>query len=106
MATGVYNRINLAAATDTVVVSNTAIATGKSAVITISMCNQNATNVTVRLAITANTAPGQHEFLEYEVPLNNYGVLERTGIVMTTGLNLVARSSSANVSVLAYGIEG
>ena len=106
MATGVYNRINLAASTDTVVVSNTAIAAGKSAVITISMCNQNETNVTVRLAISANATPGLHEYLEFNVPLNNYGVLERTGIVMTAGLNLIARSSAANVSVLAYGIEG
>jgi alpha-L-arabinofuranosidase len=106
MASGVYNRLNLAATTDTVVVSSSAVASGKTAVITVSMCNQNATNVTVRLAISANSTPGQHEYLEYETNLNNTGVLERTGIVLPNGLNLIARSSAANVSVLAYGIEG
>jgi hypothetical protein len=106
MATGVYNRINLAAGIDTIIVSNTAVGAGKSAVITISMCNQNTTNTSVRLAISANSTPGQHEYLEYDTPLLISGVLERTGIVLTPGLNILARAGIANVSVLAYGIEG
>jgi len=105
MATGVYNRVNLAAGTDTIIVSNTAVASGKTGVITINMCNLNSTNVVVRLSISANTSPGQHEYLEYDTPLLIAGVLERTGIVLPTGLNIIARSSTANVSVLAYGIE-
>jgi hypothetical protein len=106
MATGVYNRLNLAASTDTVVIANTAVASGKTSVVTVSICNRNASTVNIRLGISANTTLGVHEYLEYDTQLNSNGVLERTGIVIPNGLYLIARSSLANTSVLAYGIEG
>lgn len=109
MASGVYNRLNLTATTDTVVVSNTAIATGKTGVITVNVVNRNAVGgaqAAVRLGISANTTLAAHEYIEYDTLLNPSGVLERTGIVLSPGLYLIARSSVANTSVVAYGIEG
>lgn len=109
MASGVYNRLNLAAATETVVVSNTAIAAGKTAVVTVNVVNRNAvggSQAAIRLGISANTTLGTHEFIEYDTLLNPSGVIERTGIVLSPGLYLIARSSVANTSVVAYGIEG
>ena len=76
----------------------------------ISICNRNATAVTVRLALTTtsaagNTAPADNAFLEYDVSLAAKGVLERTGIVLKTGEFIVIRSSAVDVSAVAYGIE-
>jgi len=106
MATGVYNRVNLSAANDTVIVSNTAVDVGKTAVITVSIVNRNTSNITIRLGISANTTLSESDFLEFNTPLNQSGVLERTGIILTRGLNLIANSSVGNTSVIAYGIEG
>ena len=106
MATGVYNRINLTGTNNQIIVSNTSVDVGKTAVITVSMVNRNSTNVTIQLGISANTTLGDHEYLEFNSPLNQSGVLERTGIILTRGLYLLANSSAANTTVIAYGIEG
>lgn len=75
------------------------------AVVSVTLCNQNATSVSVRLALSASGSPTTAEYIEYGATIPANGVLERTGLVMQNGMNLVAYSSATNVSVVAYGIE-
>ena len=108
MTTGIYGKVNLAAATDTVLVSNTAVDVSKTAVITVNMVNTNTSQiVNIRVALTSggNASISNGDYIEYETPLEARGVLERTGIIVPAGTAIVVRSSGANVNAIAYGIE-
>lgn len=105
MASGVYNRLSLAANTWTTLVSTTGVTSGKTGIITVNIANTNVTAVSIRLAISANTTPSAGEFLEYNTVLGGNGVLEKTGIVLTPGLQITCYCDTANVSFIAYGLE-
>ena len=107
MATGRLGIADLAATTYTNVYT---VPATTFTVANISICNRNATAVTVRLALTTtsaagNTAPADNAFLEYGVTIPANSVLERTGLVLDTGKYLVAYSSNTGVSAVVYGIE-
>jgi hypothetical protein len=76
------------------------------AVVSVSICNRSATAVTVRLALTTTgSSPATTDYLEYDSSLSANGVLERTGIVMTAGNQLVVTAGTGNVlSVVVVGI--
>ena len=76
------------------------------AVVSVSICNRSATAVTVRLALTTTgSSPATTDYLEYDSSLSANGVLERTGIVMTAGNQLVVSAGTSNVlSVVVVGI--
>jgi hypothetical protein len=59
----------------------------------------------VRVATSNTTTPTSAEWIEYNTEILSKGVLERTGIVMQAGKNLVVWSSSNNVSAVTFGIE-
>lgn len=101
MATGRLGAALLAATTNTTIYTNASTY----AVLTVNMCNQNSTTVQVRLAVSATSTPTTAEYIEYTASIPAYGVLERTGIVVQSGMNIVAYSSATNVSVVVYGIE-
>lgn len=103
MATGI-----LGTPADLAATTNTTIYTCPSttfSVATVSICNRNASSVTVRLAVSTSATPGNAEWIEYGTTIPANAVLERTGLVLDAGKYIVAYSSTANVSVVAYGIE-
>lgn len=102
MATGRLGTADLAAATDTAVYT---VPEDAFSVITLSICNRNASAVRIRVAVADTSTPGNDEYIEYDSELTGNSVIERTGIVMEAGKILVVRSNTINVSAVAYGIE-
>lgn len=102
MATGRLGAQDLVAATNTTLYTCPA---DIFAVVSVSICNRSNSAVTIRVAVSDTATPNGAEYIEYDAELLAKGVLERTGIVMQAGKNLVVRASTANVSAVAFGIE-
>lgn len=102
MATGRLGTANLAAATDTTLYT---VPADTFSVITLSVCNRNASSAKIRVAVSASATPANDEFIEFDSELVGNSVIERTGIVMDANKVLVVRSDTINVSAVAYGIE-
>lgn len=75
------------------------------AVVTVSVCNRGNTASLIRMTVSDNFPPSLPDYLEFDTSLAAKGVLERTGIVLSAGQRISARSSSADVSIVVYGIE-
>jgi len=102
MATGRLGVSAILATTNTTVYT---VPTGYYTVCNVSITNRNATSVTVRLAMATTGTPNSQDWIEYETVVIPNGVLERTGLVMQAGLNIVVYSSASNVGCTVYGIE-
>jgi len=70
------------------------------------MTNTSGFPVAVNLAIAAAAAPVAGEYLEYQTVIPGNGVLERGGLVCTSGKLIVAFATLAGVNVNVYGYEG
>lgn len=102
MATGRLGNTSPGASTNATLYT---VPTGYYTVANVSFTNTNATAVTVRLAIASTTSPTSSEWIEYGTTIVPNGVLERTGLVLNAGLNLVGWASSTGVNITTYGIE-
>jgi len=102
MATGRLGAADLSASTNTTLYTCPA---STFAIANVSICNRNATSVTVRLALASSATPGGAEWLEYGVTIPANSVLERTGLSIDAGKLLVVWASTTSVNALAYGIE-
>ena len=102
MTSGRLGAVDLSATTNTTVYT---VPAAKTAAFSVNICNRNASSITIRLALAATGTPDVAEWIEYDTPLGGNCVLERSGLMLDTGKLLVAYSSAANVSVIAYGVE-
>lgn len=102
MASGTLGQASLAAATNTTVYTVGATPS----VFNVSMNNTTGFPVAVNLAIAAAATPTAAEYLEFETVIPPNSVLERGGLVATSGKLVVAFASIAGVSVNVYGYEG
>lgn len=93
---------SLSATTNTTIYT---VPTGKTATVTVNLCNTGATATTVRLAVALADTPVAGERIEYGVSLPANGVLERGGIVLGAGQKIVAYAGAVGVDVNVWGFE-
>lgn len=99
MAAGKLGAASLAANTNTTIYT---VPASTVATVNINMVNTTSAAITVRLSIGA-ASPAAGDYIEYETSIPAYGVLERSGLVMSAAENLVAIASATGVSVRAFG---
>jgi len=104
MATGRLGGVDL---TTTGATSVYLCPTATFSVVSVSICNRTALAVTINLALTTTgSTPTTTDYLEFGSSLSANGVLERTGIVMAAGNQVVVTAGTGNaVSVVVVGIE-
>ena len=103
MPTGILARSLPAAATDTTLYT---VPVGKTASVTLAVCNQNVTDYAkVRIALTDTDTPTSNSYIEFDAPMNAFGVLERSAIVLAAGQKIVVRTTLNTVSFVVFGIE-
>lgn len=77
------------------------------AVVNINVVNRSTSataDVRIALATTA-ASPTLAEYIEYDATVPVRGVLERTGVALQAGENVVVYASTVNCSVNVYGLE-
>jgi hypothetical protein len=102
MATGRLGAVDISAATWTTLYT---VPSTTFTVLNMSVVNRSNASVAIRVAVSTSTTPGNSEYIEYGATIDPSGVLERTGIVLDAGKNLLVYCSTANVSFVAWGIE-
>lgn len=102
MASGTLGQQSLAAATNT----NVYTATATPSTFNVSMTNSTGFPIAVNLAIAAAATPTAAEYIEYQTVIPGNSVLERGGLVCTSGKIVVAYATLAGISVNVYGYEG
>lgn len=91
---------SLAATTNTTIYTGAA---GKVTSCTINLCNTASVAVSVRIALSLTGSPVDGDWLEYNVSLPSSGILERGGIVLDEGQNIVVYASATGVNVNVWG---
>jgi hypothetical protein len=105
MATGRLGTVNI---TTTAASTAYTVPAAAFAVVSVNIVNRNSSlPALIRLAVSSSATPGLDEWIEFDSSLVANGVLERTGIVMDTGKQIVVQTSTSTptLSVVVYGIE-
>lgn len=102
MATGRLGTADLSATTDTSVYT---CPSSTFSVVSVNICNRNSVSAVVRLAIASSGTPTDAEWIEYGVTVPANAVLERTGLVLDAGKQIVVYGSTTGINAVVYGIE-
>lgn len=73
-------------------------------IINILICNRNAANVNVSIAIGMGANPALADYIEYLVPMAGNQPMERTGISVSSGEKVWVYSDTANISARVHGV--
>jgi len=98
---GLLGKADLAANTDT---SLYTVPAQTIATVNLNLCNRSAAAVSVRIAIHTGTLTDA-DYLEYDSVIPPRGLLERTGLAMSSGETLTVRANGTGISVRAHGFE-
>jgi hypothetical protein len=102
MSTGKLGSAYIANTANTVVYT---VPSSRFTALNINMVNIGTVVSTVKLSISANTNPEPQDYVEYNVPINATGVIERTGIIAEAGEKVVVSIDTGTVTVRVHGIE-
>lgn len=103
MASGILGRQLLTSSTNTTVYT---VPAGKTASITISVCNQSSSDpAKIRIALSDSDTPESNNYIEYDSNVPAAGVLERSAVVLAAGQRVVARATTSSINVVIFGIE-
>ncbi len=102
MATGKLGSSDLSPAADTSIYT---VPADNFSVVSVNLCNRGTSTTAIRIAVAASGTPANDEYIEFDAQLLPKGVLERTGIVVDTGKQIVVRSSLGSVTAMVYGVE-
>lgn len=76
----------------------------KLASITVSACNQGTGKDQISIQLSAGTA-GAENYIEYRAEVSTSGVLERSGIVLKEGEEIIVTAQQGQTSFVAWGID-
>lgn len=99
---GKIGSANLAANTDTDLTGGVGVT--ENMVVNVCLVNRGTAFVKVRVAIGTGVSPANTDYLEYDTIMLANGVLERTGIVISSGEKIWVRTDTATVSVRVHGL--
>lgn len=102
MASGRLGTARLAANVDTVVYT---VPVDTLATVNINCCNTGTAVATVKIAIATTDAPAAGDYYEMSSLEPNGDMVERTGIMLSSGERVIARATTATVDVRVHGIE-
>lgn len=103
MSSGILGQANLSAGVNTTVYT---VPASTLTACNIALCNRSVNSANIRIALAATGTPALAEYIEYDFVLSaNGGTLERTGIMLQTGKNVVVYSDVADISVSVWGVE-
>lgn len=71
---------------------------------TVSFCNRTAGERSVRLALRTGALVNA-DYVEFDAVIPANGVLERSGLMLTSGQIVTAFASATGVSCVVYGVE-
>lgn len=92
---------DLAATTNTDVYT---VPANRRAAFTVSFCNRTTGDRSVRLALRSGALVNA-DYVEFDAVIPASGVLERSGLMLTSGQIVTAYASATGVSVMVYGVE-
>ena len=103
MASGILGQTAPSASTDTSVYT---VPASTLSVVNINVLNRSGSSpVDVRIALSASASPASSEYIEYDVTVPAKGVVERTGIALQAGKQVVVYCSTGDTAVSVYGLE-
>lgn len=74
-------------------------------IVTLSICNRRNDSTVISVGVTSNAnAIASDEYIEYNLEVPAYGVVERTGIALAENQYLTVKSSKDGVNAMAWGI--
>lgn len=103
MAAGKLGSVNISTpATNTLVYT---VPSNTVSSLNIRICNRNASEVKIRVAIGTGVAPALEDYIDYDIPVAANTIMEDSGIVCSADENIWVYSDVAGVSVRVHGFE-